>query len=299
MLFIKGIKNKLVLFLVILLLVPSFSLTGNACLIKSEMHIEVDDLLYIPPVNSVEVNATLVYKWGAGAFHTPISIEIEKKNLPKWLSASISPEAFTIVTDKLIGGEKKIPLKIILSSKKVTRAFSETNFTICAKAKAIIPIIKNCETEKRIEVMQDFFDNNGKEINVTVPHEIKGRGTYKLTLINNCNGDIVAELKFYDSNGWKVSFNETKFVVPSKFSYKNIKFIKMETKEGRSNSMGKLEITYYPVENPYSEKKKIYTMISLHKEKSNANYGIAVIGVTILTVFLIFYKYKKKRRRKI
>ena len=280
------IRSELLLLAFLFLLL---SPTGDTCLIKSEMEIKVDNIPPISPIDYVEINATLVYKWDIGAFHVPVFIEIEKENLPKWLSVSISPQVFTITTDKFTGGEKRIPFKMILYPKEEVKAFSKANFTVYAKAKAIIPIIRNCETEKRVEVMQDFF--NGKRLNLTIPHEIIGDGTYELIIENNCNGDVMVELNFQDLNDWDVIFNKTKFVVPSKFSMENRKTIKMKIKEGKSNSVGRIEMIYYPI-GKSGEKERMYMNVYLYKEKNEFYYLIAPIVLIALIIFL-FYRYKK------
>lgn len=281
--------------------------TVNACLVESNMEIEVEDVPPISPYSSEIVTANITFRCDFGLsllLPQVINIRLEAVDVPDWLLVTISRGLFVVGVGiaNLFHREFNENVSIHLTSKREVEAFVPSTFILRAYTNGS-RFVKGSEDEEEISVMEGFYyeginaSTSSSRIKVAEGKEKK----ISLHLGNICNGDIMVELGAQTPKGWKITFGDSKFVIHSKFSKneneKNIE-IKINNEKGKGTGEGKIVINYYPKDNPELGKKEVHIPLRLEEKKEKGaitGMTAVVIGVIVLVLVIAIWRKKAKK----
>lgn len=265
---------------------------ASAGFISSDLELHVEEAPPIPLNEAVTIKANLNFSWGFGAiFPMPLTIYIEFENIPDWLYVSANPSSFTITPLGWRGGSVGRDFTITFRAKDETNAFVIYNLVLKAYTNGSF-LINGAESEKAINVMQDFNDRGltiEKAKGKVKLHESK---TFYLNVTNNCNAPIVVNIQQENESKFFELSYENNQIIPSK-SKKSISFTVSAKKTGKETIP--IKITYFPTGHE-ERKNDAYTTITLESYESASNIKAISIGIIIVIIASIIVVILKRRK---
>jgi len=278
---------KKLLALLIVFLIP----TTNAFFIRSDMSLKAEEPSPLPLNKKVVVEANLTFSWGFGAIiPLPLTIYVEAKDVPEWLSVSINPSQITLSPFGLFGGEESKTLQIYLQANDEVDAFTPYTITIHAYTNGSF-LIRGSEALAKLTVMEDFVDNG---LYIEMPSAVNMRvgetDTITLNITNKCNAPIYLEVYFENTTGFNLS-SRGKISIASKATESLTIDVKAE-KVAESRAI--LKFVYYPVADS-TRKNQVERMLLLSSRAKPGGGGAIAIGLVIIIIGIIAYIIWKKK----
>lgn len=264
---------------------------ANAGFIFSELSINVDEPEPIPVGKSVSVDANITLKWGAGSIiPIPLTVYVEAKDVPDWLTVTPSPSQFSITPAGVLGGSESKNVKIVFQANKEIEAFVGYEVKIHAYTNGTF-LIKGSEATAYVYPMEDFVDKGLFIEARPVVNLYKGEGKkIYFNVTNNCNAKLIVEIEEENATGF--SFSSKKFSLsPNKRKKVYVEITPDVSKE--ANVI--MKFNYYP---EGYENKKNYEEISLtliSKTKGGGGGALAIGLVIIIIGIILFIIWKKKK----
>lgn len=278
--------KKIVALLVIFLLPAT-----NACIVRSDISLKVDEAPPIPLENKVTINANLTFSWGFGAIiPLPVNIYIKAEGVPDWLDVSIYPDTITISPFGLFGGEESKNIQVQLYARKETEAYVLNSFTLHAYTNGSF-LVKGSEATTNVYVMEDYMD---REPYIQLPSAVNMKvgetKTISINITNRCNAPIYLELIHENTTGFSLSYKEKIRISPKATEPLPIT-IKAE-KVG--NVKGLLKFIYYPIEDE-TRKNEVERYLELTSRAKPGGGGAIAVGLIIVIIGIIVYVIWKKK----
>lgn len=277
--------------IILAMICMAFLPLSDAGFVFSEINISIDEPEPIPVGKSVSVDANITVKWGAGSIiPIPLTVYVEAKDVPEWLTVTPSPSQFSITPTGIFGGSKSKNVKIVFQAIKEIEAFVGYGVKIHVYTNGSF-IIKGSEATAYVYPMEDFVD---KGLIIEAPSEVSlYRGEEKkvyFNVTNNCNAKLVVEIEEENATGF--SFSSTKFYIsPNERKRISIGITPDVSKEANI----RIKFNYYPDEH---EDKKNYEEVSLtliSKTRGGGGGALAVGVVIIIIGIILFIIWKRKK----
>ncbi len=268
---------------------PALFTIANAGFINSDIKMEMDGLPPISVGEKIYRDLNITFSWGYGLLF-PSSLEIFlEAEPPDWLIVSFSENSFKITPQGFYGGEINKSIKVELFARGEVEGFVEYALKIRVYTDGNF-LIKNCEEEITMGVMQNFYDRG---IGVEFPSKIsiiKGETlSFTMNITNNCNSLIEIDLKTDNISKIRILYDKKFSIPPYSKKSLNIKVIANDTGEEDGNII----LTYYP-----SADKNITNYVEIPikvvcSEKAS-NLWVLILTITIIILILIYILWKKK-----
>lgn len=263
----------------------------NAGFIFSEIEINVDEPSPIPIGKSESVDANITLKWGAGSIiPIPLTVYVEAKDVPDWLSVTPSPSQFSVTPTGIFGGSESKNVKIVFQANKEVEAFVGYSVKLHVYTNGSF-FIKGSEAIKYIYPMEDFID---KGLTIESPSAVNlYRGEEKkvyFNVTNNCNAKVVVEIEEENATGF--SFSYTKFsLLPKERKKISVDITPDVSKEANV----RIKFNYYPegYENRKNYEEVYLTLISRSKGGGGGALAVGLVIIIIGAILFIIWKKKK------
>ena len=220
-----------------------------------------------------------------------VTVYVEAKEVPDWLSVSISPTKFTVTPTGFFGGSSSKNIQITLMANREVTAYVSYPLKIHAYTNGSL-ILRGSEATEEIYVMEDFVDNGltiekPSAVNFYVGEEKE----IHLNITNNCNAPVYVEIEEENTTGFSLSYEEKKISIQTKARKAiTIRVTAGEAKEAKI----RLKFNYYPIGH---EEKKNYEMEEITLlSRAKPQGGAIAIGIVIIIIALILFVIWKKKR---